>query len=93
MIKTNLAPNEFLKKAEVRKQILKKAILYIDDKEFTCTIKLRYRFRSTPCKVRIEEDNAYISLDEAAFGVTDGQLAVFYDNDKVLGSGWIQSTE
>lgn len=67
--------------------------MYIDDKEFTCTVKLRYRSISTPCKVRIEDEKAYINLDQAAFGVADGQLAVFYDNDKVLGSGWIQETE
>ncbi|WP_072680086.1 tRNA 2-thiouridine(34) synthase MnmA [Arcobacter sp. LA11] len=67
--------------------------MYIEDKEFTCTVKLRYRSISTSCKVRIEGDKAYINLDEAAFGVADGQLAVFYDNDKVLGSGWIQETE
>lgn len=67
--------------------------MYMEDKEFTCTVKLRYRSISTPCKVRIEGDNAFIGLDEAAFGVAEGQLAVFYDNDKVLGSGWIKKTE
>jgi tRNA-specific 2-thiouridylase len=67
--------------------------MYMEDKEFTCTVKLRYRSISTACKVRIEGDNAFIGLDEAAFGVADGQLAVFYDNDKVLGSGWIKETE
>lgn len=68
--------------------------MYIEDKEFTCTVKLRYRAISTPpCKVRIEGEKAYINLDQAAFGVADGQLAVFYENEKVLGSGWIQETE
>lgn len=67
--------------------------MYIDSQEFTCTVKLRYRSISTPCKVRIDGEKAYINLYEAAFGVADGQLAVFYDNDKVLGSGWIQDAE
>ncbi len=67
--------------------------MYIKEKEFICSVKLRYRSFSTPCKVRIKDNKAYINLNEAAFGVADGQLAVFYDNDKVLGSGWIQESE
>ncbi len=67
--------------------------MYINQKEFICTVKLRYRSISTPCKVRIKDDKAYIILEKAAFGVAHGQLAVFYDKDRVLGSGWIQDTE
>jgi len=67
--------------------------MYIDDKEFTCTVRLRYRAISTTCKVRIEDNKAYINLDNPAFGIADGQLAVFYENDKVLGSAWIQKTK
>ncbi len=67
--------------------------MYIQDKEFEAHVKLRYRSVSTPCHVKIEADKAIITLDEPAFGVASGQLAVFYDKDKVLGSAWIQATE
>lgn len=67
--------------------------MYIDDTEFTGTVKLRYRSFSTPCQVKIKDDKAIITLNESAFGVAEGQLAVFYDEQKVLGSGWISETQ
>ncbi|RXJ85917.1 tRNA 2-thiouridine(34) synthase MnmA [Arcobacter cloacae] len=67
--------------------------MFIEEKEFSCNVKLRYRSVSTPCKVKIEKEKAYISLEESAFGVAAGQLAVFYDGQKVIGSAWIESTK
>ena len=67
--------------------------MFIDDQEFSCSVKLRYRSVSTPCKVKIENQKAYITLEEPAFGVAAGQLAVFYDGQKVIGSAWIESTK
>ena len=67
--------------------------MYIKDLEFECTVKLRYRSKSTPCSVKIADNIGVITLKEAAFGVAAGQLAVFYQNEKVIGSGWIKSTK
>lgn len=67
--------------------------MYLDDKEFECTVKLRYRSVSTPCKVKIDGAKATIKLNEPAFGVASGQLAVFYDEQKVIGSGWIKEAK
>ena len=67
--------------------------MFIDEKEFNCNVKLRYRSVSTPCHVKIENEKTYITLEEPAFGVAAGQLAVFYDNQKVIGSAWIESTK
>ncbi len=67
--------------------------MFVDEKEFSCTVKLRYRSTSIPCKVKIIENKAIISLEEPAFGVASGQLAVFYDKQKVLGSAWIINTK
>lgn len=67
--------------------------MYIEDKKFTCHVKLRYRSTSTPCDVQIENDKVYITLKEPAFGVASGQLAVFYDEGKVLGSAFIESAK
>jgi tRNA-specific 2-thiouridylase len=63
--------------------------MFISDSEFDCTVKLKYRTISTPCKVKIENNKATIKLQEPAYGVASGQLAVFYDGQKVIGSGWI----
>ena len=67
--------------------------MYIDDTKFTATVKLRYRSISLPCDVVIENEKAIIKLKEPSFGVAAGQLAVFYDKEKVIGSAWIESTK
>ena len=67
--------------------------MFIDDTKFSCSVKLRYRATSTPCDVEIKDDKIYISLKEPAFGVATGQLAVFYDRQKVIGSAWIEGTK
>ena len=67
--------------------------MFIDDIEFSCNVKLRYRSVSTPCYIKIENEKAYITLKEPAFGVAAGQLAVFYDGQKVIGSAWIESSK
>jgi len=74
---------------EINKVEIENLNMFIDDKEFNCSVKLRYRSRSTPCSVKIENNKGYIQLEEPAFGVAAGQLAVFYKDEKVLGSGWI----
>lgn len=63
--------------------------MYINDTIFNCSVKLRYRSYKIPCEVNIKDGIAYINLKESAYGVANGQVAVFYEDDKVLGSGWI----
>eukprot|EP01029_Cantina_marsupialis_P000481 TRINITY_DN103492_c0_g2_i2.p2 TRINITY_DN103492_c0_g2~~TRINITY_DN103492_c0_g2_i2.p2 ORF type:complete len:342 (-),score=69.91 TRINITY_DN103492_c0_g2_i2:287-1312(-) len=67
--------------------------MFTDDKEFDCTVKLRYRSKSLPCHVSIKNNMATIELKEPSFGVAAGQLAVFYENEKVIGSGWIKAAK
>lgn len=78
---------------EVNEVIGNKLNMYIDDLEFSCGVKLRYRSTTSPCEVKIVNNKAIIKLKEPAFGVASGQLAVFYDNDKVIGSAFIESTK
>jgi tRNA-specific 2-thiouridylase len=63
--------------------------MFIEDKVIECSVKVRYRTHAVPCKVVIEDNIAHITLYEDVFGIAKGQTAVFYDNDRVLGSGWI----
>ena len=56
---------------------------------FECTVKLRYRTKAVPCKVFIEGNSGRIMLQEGVFGIAAGQAAVFYDDNKLLGGGWI----
>lgn len=63
--------------------------MFHDEKEFETTVKLRYRTTAVKCHVKIEDDKAYLKLEEGVFGVAVGQAAVFYDDDKLIGGGWI----
>ena len=64
--------------------------MFDERKEFDTTVKLRYRTKSVACHIVIEEgDIAFIELEEAVFGVAVGQAAVFYDDNKLVGGGWI----
>jgi tRNA-specific 2-thiouridylase len=67
--------------------------MYVNDLKFSATVKLRYRSVSLPCDVLIEDRKATIKLKEPSFGVAAGQLAVFYDGEKVIGSAWIERTK
>ena len=57
--------------------------------EFDTTVKLRYRTKAVPCHVKIDNDKAVVILKEDVFGVATGQAAVFYDDDRLIGGGWI----
>ena len=57
--------------------------------EFESSVKLRYRTRAVTCKVKIFDNGAEVILDEPVFGVAKGQAAVFYDDNKLVGGGWI----
>jgi tRNA-specific 2-thiouridylase len=52
--------------------------------------RIRYRHQEAPCTlVVLDHDRTEVRFDEPQTGVTPGQAAVFYDDDRVLGGGWI----
>lgn len=57
--------------------------------EFDCMVKVRYRTEAVPCHVRIEGESANVILDEPVFGLAKGQIAAFYEKDKLIGGGVI----
>ena len=63
--------------------------MFIPEKSFEAYVKIRYRSQKTPCRVEIKEDSAEVELLQKVQGLAPGQAAVFYDDEKVLGSGWI----
>lgn len=71
------------------KVVLNNLNFFNDEKEFKSTVKLRYRTKAVDCDVKIEDDKAYVTLEEGVFGVAVGQAAVFYEGDKLIGGGWI----
>ncbi len=57
--------------------------------EFDCMVKVRYRTTAVPCHVVIKGDRAQVTLQEPVFGLAHGQIAAFYEGDKLLGGGVI----
>jgi len=57
--------------------------------EFECMVKVRYRTTAVPCHVLIEDNRAKVTLKEPVFGLAKGQIAAFYEEDKLLGGGVI----
>jgi len=57
-----------------------------------CEVKLRYRTQKLPCELTQKEDKLFMRLKKPAYGVACGQIAVFYENDKLLGGGTIVDT-
>ena len=54
------------------------------------TAQIRHRHRPAPATVRaIGDDRAELVFDEPQIAVTPGQAIVFYDDDVVVGGGWI----
>ena len=51
---------------------------------------VQIRYRSSPLSARLQ--GSTLSLEQAARGVARGQAAVFYDGDRVLGGGTVEST-
>jgi tRNA-specific 2-thiouridylase len=57
---------------------------------FRCEAQIRYRHAAAPAEVvRLDGDRLSVEFDEPQFGVSPGQAVVLYDDDRVLGGGWI----
>jgi tRNA-specific 2-thiouridylase len=63
--------------------------MFNDETEFDTTVKLRYRTTAVNCHVVIKDGKASVTLHDGVFGVAVGQAAVFYDDNKLIGGGWI----
>lgn len=62
---------------------------FIPQEDFEAEVKIRYTSKKIPCRVRFDGEKAFVHLKEEASAVASGQAAVFYENDKLLGGGWI----
>jgi len=56
---------------------------------FDATVKIRYRTPPAEASIRIDGDSATIRFSEPVRAITPGQAAVIYDNNLVVGGGWL----
>ncbi|MGB2553865.1 aminomethyltransferase beta-barrel domain-containing protein, partial [Campylobacter sp. MOP51] len=63
--------------------------MFTNELEFECNVKVRYRSVPLRAHVVIQGETGSISLKDSAYGVASGQLAVFYRDDLIIGSGFI----
>ncbi len=81
-----------------RSKIILNNFQYVDIEEIkyenTYAVKVRYRLQLTPCKINILNDQrAEVELLNSEAMIANGQTAVFYDGDRVVGGGFIESSE
>ena len=65
----------------------------IDDvpEQLRCTAQIRYQHPPADCTVDVRDDQRIeVRFDQPQHGVAPGQAVVFYENERVLGGGWIQ---
>jgi tRNA-specific 2-thiouridylase len=59
--------------------------------ELSCTVKIRYNARPVAARVTaLPGDRLHVAFDEPQHAVAPGQAVVCYDNDVLLGGGWIE---
>lgn len=73
----------------VKEFTLKDVNMFIDESEFECTIKIRYRSPKQACSIKLDGTNAKVSMYADVQGLAAGQMAVFYRDNQVIGGGWI----
>ena len=64
-------------------------------KNFKAEIKIRSGEKKINALVKILNDNknAIVELPNPETGIAPGQACVFYDNERMLGGGWIVAAE
>ncbi len=54
------------------------------------SVKIRHRHEAAPALLeKTGDDGVQVTFDEPQRAITPGQAAVFYDQDVVVGGGWI----
>jgi tRNA-uridine 2-sulfurtransferase len=60
------------------------------DQPLGVTVKIRHRHEPAPATIEaMGADEIRVKFDQAQRAITPGQAAVFYDDDVVVGGGWI----
>jgi tRNA-specific 2-thiouridylase len=61
--------------------------------EMHCLVQCRSRAIATPARIRSVSNGVHVVFDEPQLAIAPGQGAAFYREDRLIGGGWIRSTE
>ncbi|MBI4100561.1 tRNA 2-thiouridine(34) synthase MnmA [Candidatus Microgenomates bacterium] len=59
------------------------------EQAISCLVRIRHLGQLYPCEIKINNGKTEVILDESAWGIAPGQVAVFYKETEVLGGGII----
>lgn len=101
VIKTDVSKNQIV--VGSKNDVLKKEfiagnlnwILFAEPKkEFRASVKIRYKHPKAPASISVLDQNEVrVIFDEPQEAPTPGQAAVFYDDELVIGGGWIKKSD
>jgi len=68
---------------------IKQVNLFEEREEFDCMVKVRYRSKAVVCHVKLEGERGKVALQAPVFGLAHGQIAAFYEGNRLIGGGVI----
>jgi len=86
----HIGPDEDLRRKELTVSRINWVALDSPGEPLRCTVQIRYNHQPANATLySLAEDRARVTFDEPQRAIAPGQVAVFYDDDIVLGGGWI----
>ena len=83
-----------LEGSQSRERVIAHGISWISEKpvktSFSCMGKIRYNSPPCKCDVTVSEDCIEATFEKPQRGVSPGQSLVLYDNDRLIGGGFIE---
>ena len=84
-----VGPKEYLAKNKIYLKETNWLGQDIPSEGIKCSVKIRSVSSPVNARFHKENDTYFIITDQDQFGVAGGQACVVYDNERVLGGGWI----
>ncbi len=83
-----------LEGSQSKQEVIAEDITFVSElplpEKFSCTGKIRYNAKTSPCEVEISSGKIRAFFDTPQRGVCPGQSLVLYDGERLLGGGFIK---